>query len=150
LANGAPAFYQAYWTELRELLAQAPHPFAGLQQPPAQADYHFAIGGGGVRLNAVANLANAWVAVELYTTGPNAQPWFDSLSLQRAAIEAELGTPLCWEPQVPNGHASRIRARRSDCDFDDPADRRRQQVWIVAGLIGMRHVFVPRLRALRD
>ena len=147
MPNGAPAFYQAYLQEFRQRLQTADHPLPNLQQPPAQADYHFTFGVGGSRLVAVANLQDRWVAVEVYNTGAEAQRRFDRLHDQRADIERDFGAKLSWERQVPNGQASRIRCTLHDVDLEDPATRTRQHEWLMRALSALYHAVVPRLRA---
>ena len=147
MANGAQAFYRTYWQEFHQCLQASDHPFSTGQNPPARADYHFTVGIGGSRLNAVANLRDNWVAVELYSTGPDAQRRYDLLELERHDVERAFGAKLSWEREVPNGRASRIRCTLYDVDLGDPAMRAQQHDWLVQSLIALYHTVVPRLRA---
>jgi hypothetical protein len=146
MPNGAPAFYQAYWQEFHGRLQAADHPFPALQNPPAGPDYHFTFGVGGSRLNVVANRQDDWVAVELYNTGPDAQRRYDLLDAERHDIERAFGGTLCWERQVPNGQASRIRCTLRGVDLENPAMRAQQHDWLIRSLMALYHAVVPRLR----
>lgn len=69
------------------------------------------------------------------------------LEAQRAAIEAEMKTPLLWE-ELPSKQGSRISLSLEDVDLDNKRDHPRQFKWFTDRLHDFRRVFRERIRAL--
>ncbi|MGA0777598.1 MAG: DUF4268 domain-containing protein [Gemmobacter sp.] len=141
--------YREYWLALRDVYA-ASGQTQRFRKVRAQHWLPFPIGRTGFQINAVVNRMGRSLRVELYLVqkGMPANHAFDALLSQRAAIEAEYGGPLDWQP-LPDKTAARITVHLSDAAIDNRADWPRQHEWITRELARFRKVFANRVKRLR-
>lgn len=138
---------RAYWTAFDNVLAEVGGPVRGGKKPQPQSWMAYGVGKTGITVNAAMARQKRQVRAELYLSGAKAKSFYHLLSMQKAEIERELGSPLIWE-ELPEGLDSRISYVLDSVDVEDEGDWKRQHEWLAGRLNQMHRVFAGRVRAL--
>lgn len=123
-------------------------------KPRPQHWMNMSVGRSGFNLTAIATLWSS--EVDAYTDGEiraqieihnrDAKRYFESLQLQQAEIEEEIGYPLIWFND-PNKVSCRITTR-NPVRLDDRTDWDNQCSWLVKHLNDLYRAFAPRVKNL--
>ena len=136
-----------YWEAFHQVLEAESGSVSGQRTPGAQNWMNYPVGRTGFVLATLMQIWEKFVRAELYITGSDAKARFTELENQRAAIEAELGYELHWDP-LPTGQDTRISISLADSDPQDKTDWPRQHDWLAKRLNELHSVFSPRVRNL--
>ena len=141
----------AYWHVLKETADGMGSRFASLRPVPRRY-LHFGAGRSGFTLNTSfrtgGGAEDAGALVFLWINGDDDGGYLDQLAADRAAIEAEVGTPLEWD-EKPDRRSSQVTAFRPG----DPTDRTtwpEMTAWAVRTLEAFERAFRPRVKQLAD
>ena len=136
---------QEYWTALRELAVQRKS-FLKIHKPLPQAWTDVALGRTNLFMSVAVHTIKKWVSVSLVINTEVAKAHFRLLEADRAAIEAEAGTPLDWR-ELPHRKQSHVVLTR-DADPSDRKDWPAQHDWLLKTLETFHKVFSQRIKNL--
>jgi len=136
-----------WWTAFREALL-ASKALPGVRAAQAQYWYDMAIGRAGFHLSATANVADSMIGVRVYMSKRcGADAALRQLLESRAEIEKELGESLLWNPNPEFNDKVIILQRKADIRIKDVWPEHLK--WMVDGVVRLRKVFGPRIKALQ-
>lgn len=136
----------AFWTKFRDRLV-ATKQIPSAQSPRPQYWYNISLGKSGIHLSTIFNTFENAMGIRVYISNRIADIALPYLEKHRAAIEAEIGETLEWNP-YPDKLDKIIRLSR-------PADLFRQDQWdeycdwLVSMTLKFRKAFSPRVKALK-
>lgn len=134
-----------YWTELNNQLQS--HPSLRMQKPRPQHWTNIPIGRSGMRLGAIINTRENYLAIELYLGDENALAYFSELEQDKSQIESELGYQLDWKP-LPDKRASRIIHYLPNASLDSENRWKEYRSWMIQALEDFNRVFRHRVKKL--
>lgn len=139
-------FFQRLIDELRER-----RDFTKARAGQPRNFHHFASGDApGVYYDAFFAADGRAVASVLIRRGwEDARRLFDRLEQDRAEIESEFGSRLRWS-KPDDARTCSISVARAGSIEGDAEDLRQCHAWFVENLLGLKRVFGPRLRSLKD
>ena len=137
-----------YWDNLHSVLNALNGPVSGNRKPQPQQWMSYAIGRTDFSLNAVMQIWEGYVRVELYISGKGASDRRTRLEEEKDQIEQELGFELEWGDQSPDARDQRISHYLRNIDPADRSEWSNQHDWIAKNLNAMHRVFVDRVRNL--
>jgi hypothetical protein len=134
-----------YWTGFAAVLAGRKGRVRPVKPQPQNWLVH-SLGKTGATLNVSWNRRDNWVRAEVYLTGRTAQAYFAALAAERAAAEAEFGSPLTWYDAAANDR--RIFVERRYPDVSDPTTWPEQHAWLADRIGALHRAFHDRVRLL--
>ena len=137
-----------YWETFVDVLKDAGGPVRGNQQPRAKHYMTYGIGISSFHLAAVIHERQAWLRVELYLKGNNAETNLARLINLKDEIEEDFEDELVWGDQLESARDRRVSYYLRDVDLNDESEWPRQHQWIVQNLNNFHRVFSPRLADL--
>ena len=136
----------AFWEKFNEMVTERGKPF-NPRKPAPKHWYDVSIGKSGVSIDVILVNKESYVGVELYISDD--KKLYDTLELQKKAIEAELGMELDWQ-RLENKKASRILYKIPGLNFDDHSNYHRLMTEIIDVILKMRRVFTRWISPLED
>lgn len=137
---------QKFWEEVRDYL-KSKKSLLQPRQPRPQHWYPLAIGRAHFGISFTINTQLERVGCELYLSGSRAKQGYDLLTIQKEAIERELGINLDWQ-RLDNRDASRIIVYK-DGSIYNPVQRPELIEWLYQTGEQFYRVFAPRVKALQ-
>ncbi len=138
-----------YWTGLLERLNAAGGAVHGNRTPGRRSWMSYSVGRSGFFIDAVINMRDKFIRVELYIKGEDAEDYLDSLMQKKDEIERELGYELEWGDQkAAASRDRRISYYLHNTDPRNKSDWPRQHEWLVEHLNKMHGAFAQRVRDL--
>lgn len=136
-----------WWTAFRDALITA-KALPSTQTPRPQYWYNIALGRSGFFLSATANVDEGKLGMRVYLMNRNGgDNALAQLMESRAAIEAELGESLIWNPNPEASDKVIVLQRAADLHAKERWPEYLQ--WMVQAAVRMRKVFGPRVRDLQ-
>jgi hypothetical protein len=133
-----------FWIQARAAL-DATGAFSSLQAPRPRYWFEIAVGRSGFWLSLTANVAHGKLFVKMMMDEEEGDA-LSSFLADRAAIEAEIGVPLEWNPHPDNKFKS-IRVARPT-DFLDRTTWPGAIAWLTTMAVAFKRAFTPRVAAL--
>lgn len=137
-----------YWEGLHSVLNALNGPISGNRKPQPQQWMSYAIGRTDFSLNAVMQIWEGYVRVELYISGEGASHRRAQLEQDKDQIEQELDFELEWGDQSPDARDQRISHYLRGIEPRDKTNWSKQHDWLAQKLNTMHRVFVERVRNL--
>ncbi len=138
-----------YWTGLHERLNAVGGAVHGNRTPGRRSWMSYSVGRSGFFIDAVINMRDKFIRVELYIKGEDAEDYLDSLMQKKDEIERELGYELEWGDQkAAASHDRRISHYLHNTDPRNKSDWPHQHEWLVEHLNKMHRAFAQRVRDL--
>ncbi len=100
-----------------------------------------------MRLGAIINTRDNYLAIELYLGDENALAYFNELEQDKSQIESELGYQLDWKP-LRDKRASRIIHYLPNASLDSEDRWKEYRSWMIQALEDFNRVFRHRVKRL--
>lgn len=137
---------ERFWTAFSDQMEQR-EPQLRLHSPGPWMWLGHAIGKRGYGLNAVVNVRDARLSVEIFINRSDAKQQFALLQERKPEIESALGFALDWQA-LPDGKASRIVISLEDASIAEEGRWSEYFDWLVPRFAAMERVFRPIIKNL--
>jgi hypothetical protein len=135
-----------YWTQVSEALKSS-KTLSSTQTPRPQYWFDVSLGKANIALSCTCNVDEGRLGVRVYISNKIAGIVLPQLRAEKAAVEAEIGQSLLWDPN-PNS-IDKIIALHREADIRDKSHWPEYVDWTVTTVAAFRKAFVPRVKKLQ-
>jgi len=134
-----------FWTQFREVLITQKIVVSAQSARP-QYWFNVALGRANIHLSNIANVWDGRIGVRVYISNKIASMALPQLEADRAAIEAEIGARLQWNPNPDN--IDKVILLDRDADLNDRAKWPEYLAWLSDQVSKFKRAFEPRVKKL--